>query len=142
MAALSLGEISLKDADTGANEVFLDVDPTVYRPFDLPVRGSVFPTLDGGAIRQVMGVHAKDLILTLEGLLASTEALQALHVKYRQPTQVMELGDWLGNRFTVIFAPGQISFQPVPIQGSCDGGVSYSMQLQVCTIISFLGGAF
>lgn len=141
MAALALGEISLKDADTGSNEVIFDVDPQVYRPLDLPIRGSVFPTLDGGAIRQVMGAFPKDLVLTLEGLIATPETLAALHAKYRQPTQVMELNDWLSNRFQVIFTPGQVSFNPAPIPGACDG-YTYTMNLTVCSVISFLGGSF
>jgi len=142
LAALALGEITLKDADTGNNLVRFDTNPTVYRPFDLPIRGSVFPTLDGGAIRQVMGVHPKDLVLTLEGQIPTPECFAALHAKYRQPTQVMQLDDWFENRFTVIFAPGIISFQPTPIQGSCVGSVSYTLSLQVCSVLQWLGGSF
>lgn len=141
MAALALGEISLKDADTGDNEVIFDTDPVVYRPFELPVRGSVFPTLNGGAIRQVMGVHAKDLVLVLEGEIATPETLAALTAKYHQPSAVYELNDWLGNQFTVIFTPGQVSFNPVPIRGACEG-FTYSMSLSVCSVLQFLGGSF
>ena len=142
MAALELGSISLRDADTGNNVVIFDVDPTVYKPLELPIRGSVFPTLDGGAIRQVLGVKQKDLVLTLEGVLATQENLDALHAKFRQPSVVYELRDWLDNRFTVIFTPGQVSFSAVPIPGSCDGGYSYTMSCQVCSVLQLLGGSF
>ena len=142
MAALNLAEISLKDADTGNNEVIFDVNPTTYRPFELPVRGQVFPTLDGGAVRQILGVHARDLVLQLEGFIPTFDNLTALHAKYRQPTQVMELNDWLGNRFQVVFAPGGASFVPVPIQGSCEKSCTYTMSLLVCSIITFMGGSF
>lgn len=142
MPALELGSISLRDADTGLNVVILDVDPTVYKPLELPVRGSVFPTLDGGAIRQVLGVKAKDLVLQLEGIIATQENLDALHAKYRQPSLVYELRDWLDNIFQVIFTPGQVSFSAVPIPGSCSGGYTYQMSLQVCSILQFLGGSF
>jgi hypothetical protein len=141
MAALALGEISLKDADTGNNEVVFDVDPTVYRPLDFPIRGSVFPTLDGGVVRQVMGVKQKDNVLTLEGLIATPETLALLHAKYRQPSMVYELNDWLSNRFQVIFTPGQVSFNPAPVPGACDG-FTYTMSLTVCAVISLLGGSF
>jgi len=141
MAALALGEISLKDAETGFNETVFDVDPTVYRPFELPVRGSTFPTLDGGVIRQVLGVKQKDLTLTLEGQIASPETLAALHAKYRQPSAIYELNDWLENRFQVIFTPGQVSFNPVPIPGACEG-FTYTMSLTCCSVIQFLGGSF
>lgn len=142
MAALELGEISLKDADTGNNEVVFDCNPTVYKPFDVPVRGSVFQTLDGGAIRQVMGVFEKDLVLTLEGQIPTPENFAALYAKYRQPTQVMELNDWFANRYQVIFAPGPVSFQVTPVPGSCVGAVNYTMQLQVCSVLQILGGSF
>lgn len=141
MAALNLGEISLKDADTGLNEVVFDINPEVYKPLGLPVRGSVFPTLDGGAIRQVLGVHAKDLVLTLEGQIPTAENLAALHAKYRSSDTVYELNDWLENRFTVIFTPGIVSFDVVPIRGACSG-YSYSMSLTCCSILQFLGGSF
>lgn len=141
MAALSLGEINLKDADTGLNEVILDVNPDVYKPLALPVRGQTFPTLDGGAIRQVLGVHAKDQVLTLEGLIATPETLAALHAKYRSPATVYELNDFLLNRFTVIFTPGIVSFDVTPIHGACNG-YNYTMSLTVCSIIQFLGGPF
>lgn len=142
MAALALGSLSLRDADTGSGIVIFDVDPAVYQPLELPVRGSVFPTLDGGAIRQVMGVKQKDLVLQLEGLIASTENFLALHTKYRQPSAVYEFRDWLNSRYQVIFTPGIVSFSAVPIQGSCAIGYNYRMSLTVCSILQFYGGSF
>lgn len=142
MAALALGSISLRDADTGDNVTIFDVDPDVYRPLEFPIRGSVFPTLDGGVIRQVMGLKVKDLVIQLEGRLATQENFLALHAKYRQPSGVYEFRDWLDSRYQVIFSPGQISFSATPIPGSCEGGYSYVMSLQVCAILQFYGGSF
>jgi hypothetical protein len=141
MAALEASEISLQDATTGLNLVRLSVNPTVYQPYNLPVRGSLMQTLDGGVVRQVFGVHQQDMILNLEGFLTDTSTIQALLTKYRNPSNIQLLIDWIPNQFQVIFVPGSVSFSPEPIYGACVG-FQYRMSLAVCTVIEFFGGDF
>ena len=135
---LALSSVSLRNTD-GSNVTVFDVDPTSYDPLNVPRRGSVHKTLDGGAVFQSFGVRQRDFVINLQGQIVELDTLAALHDKFRVNAEY-ELRDWYGNRFLVVFVPGSDSFHPTPIIGSCTAW-TYSMNLQVCTVLQWFGGS-
>ena len=143
MAALALSSITIRDYPSGSNVLTLNVDPDTYSPFEAELRGSETRTLDGGVVRQALGVNQKDFKLRLEGRITHIETMKALWSRYvagSGATQY-ELRDWYDNRFQVVFTPGAASFRPVPIPGSCEG-FSYSLELSVCSILLWFGSTY
>lgn len=143
MSSLALAQVSLRHADTGLSVVVFDVDPQSYDPFAAPVRGSSIPVLDGGTVHQVFGLQEMDFRIQVQGNITDPDTLKALWTLYIQAGGGMELEwrDFYSNRFRVIFAPGQDSFHPVPITGSCNA-FTYTMSLTVIDILSWFGNEY
>ena len=141
MPGLGLAEVSLRNASTGLDITVFDIDPESYDPFAVTKRGSVHQTLDGSTIYQEFGVNQRDFVITIAGTIVDIDTLTALWTKYRTQGGLWEWRDWYGNKFNVIFTPGQQSFHPVPIRGSCRA-FTYAMNLTVCAIVEWFAGAY
>jgi hypothetical protein len=141
MLPLAAGAISLRDPSTGGNITTLSVDPTEYRPFENAKRGSTHQVLSGSVVHQDFGLQPMDFILSINVEITDYETLQDLWTKYRVTGAVWELRDWFPNKFHVIFAPGQASFNPVPIRGSCSS-FEVQMTLYVVRVVEFFGNPY
>lgn len=143
MSSLALAQVSLRHADTGLSAVVFDVDPQSYDPFTAPVRGSSTPVLDGGTVHQVFGLQEMDFRIQVQGIITDYDTLTALWTLYRQSAGGLELEwrDWFPNKFRVIFVPGQDSFHPLPILGSCEAH-NYSLSFTVIDILEWFGGMY
>lgn len=140
---LNAASVSLADYPTGLNKVIFDIDPAVYSPFKVPIRGSSIKVLDGTVVRQVFGLQPQDFVIELRGQITAYATMQALWTKYRQSGtgQTFIWTDWFPNQFQVLFVPGVNSFEPTPIQGSPDS-FDYTMSFTVISVIEWFGGAY
>lgn len=143
MPALALGNVSLREYPGGANVVTWDIDPSGYDPYAVAIRGQSTRVLDGTVVRQFLGLQKRDFTITLEGKIATLETFQLLWTKYRQGAGGVqfEFRDWFGSSFLVVFAPGETSFHPVPVPGSC-AAYTYTMRLLICDILLWYGSAY
>lgn len=140
MAPLASSQVSLRDTN-GLNVTVFSVDPTRYDPFANAKRGSSHKVLSGSVIHQDFGVQQSDFIISLEAEITDYSTMQDLFTKYRSKGAIWELRDWFPNRFNVVFAPGQQSFHPVPIRGSCSS-FEVSIVLYVVKVIQWFGSPF
>lgn len=141
--ALNESEVSLREYPSGIGVIVFDIDPTSYDPFRAAVRGSSTKTLDGCVVHQFFNLHEKDQIITLQGVITELDTMQALWSRYRSGAggTEFELRDWYGNRFRVVFSPGDESFHPVPVTGSCTA-FTYTMTFAVREVLEWFSGAY
>jgi hypothetical protein len=142
-APLGLSAVSIADYPSLLNNVVLDVDPNVYNPFEVPLRGSSTKVLDGTVVHQLFGLNPSDWTIQLSGYITSYQTVQALWTKYRQGGggQTFQMTDWVPNKFQVIWTPGVQAFKPVPVIGD-NQAHTYTMSLTVISVIEFFGGAY
>ena len=133
--------MSLRDYPTGFGVITFNVDPTVYRPFENPRRGSSHPVLDGTVIHQDFGLHEEDWVISMDVEITDYVSLQSWWTKYRVTGGEFELRDWFPNRYRVIFEPGNPSFNPVPVRGSCNI-FEVSIRFRVLEILEFFGAPY
>lgn len=140
MPGLAYSEITIKDYPTFLNPLVLDVDPTIYEVFNVPIRGSSTKVLDGTVIQQFFGLKEADHTLQLQGSITELDTLKELWSRYRSGGSGVQylLEDWYGNQFVFVFNPGTLSFHPQPITGAINGH-SYSLELNVITIVQLFG---
>jgi len=140
---LNASAVTLADYPTGLNLVRLDIDPTSYDPFAIPIRGSSGQALDGSVIHQVFGLNIEDFTITLRGQITAIPTLQALWTKYKQAGGGQEFifNDWYTNSFVVIFTPGIDAFHPEYLLGTADS-FNYVMSLRIISILSWFGGSY
>lgn len=140
MPPLASSSVSLRDPD-GSNITVFSVDPTRYAPFQNAKRGSSHRVLSGSVIHQDLGLQQSDFLITIEAEITDYSTLQDLWTKYRNQAKVWQLRDWFPNTFNVVFAPGQASFNPVPIRGSC---TSFEIQMvfYVVRVVQFFGNPY
>ncbi len=140
---LNASQITIADFPTGFNLVRLDIDPSSYDPFAVPIRGSSAPVLDGTVVHQVFGTNIEDFTITLRGLITAIPTLQALWAKYKQGGggQSFIFNDWYANSFEVIFTPGVEAFHPEYLLGTVDS-FSYTMSLRILSVLSWFGGSY
>lgn len=143
MPGLGLAAVSIADFPSGLNKVILDVDPNVYDPFQVPIRGSVIKVLDGTVVNQVFGLNPMDWVLTLSGYSTDYSTIQSLWTKYRQGGggQTFQLVDWYPNTFEVIWTPGTEAFKPVPVIGD-NAAHTITINFSVISVLQFFGGAY
>ena len=140
MPALAGSSVSLRDYPAGTGVVVFSVDPVSYAPFQNAKRGSSHKVLSGSVIHQDMGLQQADFLINLQGQLTDYSTVQDLFGKFQARGSQFELRDWFVNRFAVVFAPGQASFNPTPIRGSCDS-FEYTMVLHVVRVLQWFSGS-
>lgn len=141
MPPLAGSSVSLRDPDTGLDITVLSVDPSTYRPFQNPNRGSSHQVLDGTVVHQFFGLQSADITITMDVEITDYVTMQALWTKTLNKSKVWELRDWFGNRFKVVFSPGEQGFNPTPIRGSCDS-FECTLSFKVIQILQWFSGAY
>jgi hypothetical protein len=120
------------------NNIPLDIDPDDLVLIDGRRRGSVHRIIGGGTVYQDRGADPTDMLVTLTGNLVNLTTLQALYALYRKTALEFQFEDFKGNKFQVVFTPGERSFVAKPLRGS-GMGWSYQISLSVVSITAWLG---
>jgi hypothetical protein len=139
MPPLAASSISLRDPDTGLDITVLSVDPSVYRIFQVSNRGSSHQVLDGTQVHQFFGLKQMDFQVNMDVEITDYSVAQDLFTKAANLGKIWQLRDWFGNRFNVVFSPGEQAFNPTPIRGSCSS-FECSLSFKVVEIVSWFGG--
>lgn len=139
MPPLAASSVSLRDPDTGLDVTTLSVDPSTWAPFQVANRGSSHQVLDGTVVHQFFGLQKMDLTVSATVEITDYSTAIDLFVKVANKGKIWELRDWLGNRFKVVFSPGEQAFNPTPLRGSNDS-FECTLSFKVVDVISWLGG--
>jgi hypothetical protein len=141
MPPLAGSSVSLRDPDTGLDITVLSVDPSSYKIFQVANRGSSHQVLDGTQVHQFFGLKQADFQVNMDVEITDYVTVQALFTKAMNLSKIWELRDWFGNKFNVVFSPGEQAFNPTPIRGSCDS-FECTLSFKVIQIVEWFGGAF
>ncbi len=109
----------------------LDLDPEDYKVLGGRRFGSEHPLVDGTIEYQDFGFDITHAKINLTGTLINYTTLTALATLYASATAVqMPFTDWRGNALTVIFTPGQDSFDVSVMRGATSAW-TFTMNLSI-----------
>jgi len=111
--------------------VQLDLDPEDLKILGGHRHGSAHHLVDGTTLFQDRGFSITHAVLEMSGVILNASTLAAIAALYAETGAVtMSYSDWMGNRMTVLFTPGQESFSAKPLRGATSAW-TYSLSLSV-----------